>query len=105
MNSEYINETVFLISPGSLDNIQTKMVQGTPGNMAIFSDGLQLLSLKMPDNIPYSPFFKPLFQFVSNMKDKEEAEKQLASFLGSPRITERTDDDLTLILASLKSLQ
>lgn len=100
---EYINETTFLVSPHALDAVQVNLWRGVASNIAVFSDGLQMLAVNMSDGTPYLPFFSPLFQFMAEMEDENEAREQLASFLRSPRITERADDDLTLLLATLVS--
>ena len=100
-SGEYINQTTFLITPGALDTAQVHIWHGSPSHIAIFSDGLQMLALTMPFGKPHRPFFSPLFHFISNTKDNSKAKKQLASFLRSPRVRERTDDDLTLMLAAL----
>lgn len=98
---EYINETVFLTSEDALDKVQTNIWYGDVANIAAFSDGLQMLALKIPEMIPYKPFFSPLFQFALSVEDQVEAASQLEAFLMSQRIRERTDDDLTLLLANL----
>jgi Protein phosphatase 2C len=100
---EYANETVFVTSPNALDNIQIQLWHGEPAQIAMFSDGLQMLALQMPAGIPHQPFFTPLFNFIAEDGDEQEAKEQLLHFLGSPRITERADDDLTLLLANLPS--
>lgn len=97
-SGEYINETTFLTSPDSLSAAQVVFWPGNPRNVALFSDGLQMLALKMPGGEPYPPFFSPLFRFLVNATDG--AQEQLAAFLRSPRVTERADDDLTLLLAA-----
>jgi serine/threonine protein phosphatase PrpC len=99
-SGEYINETTFLISPDALDKAQVTVWRGTPTHLAVLSDGLQMLALQMPDGTPHAPFFSPLFRFVTNATDEREAEEQLTAFLRSPRVTERTNDDLTLLLAT-----
>ncbi|KKD35530.1 MAG: PP2C family serine/threonine-protein phosphatase [Limnoraphis robusta] len=98
---EYLNETKFLIGLDAVETAQINVWQGEPAHLAVFSDGLQMLALKMPEGTPHKPFFSPLFQFISTVTDQTEAQEQLESFLRSPRVTQRTDDDLTLILASL----
>ncbi|MEB3884417.1 PP2C family serine/threonine-protein phosphatase [Lyngbya sp. CCY1209] len=100
-SGEYLNETTFLISPDALETAQVNIWSGTPKYLAMFSDGLQMLALKMPQGTPHAPFFSPLFQFVETIADRAEAEEQLTAFLRSPRVAERTDDDLTLLLAAL----
>lgn len=98
---EHINETTFLISENALEEAQVKVWRGKPAHLAIFSDGLQMLALKMPIGLPHDPFFIPLFKFVAGVTDGKEATEELELFLRSPRVTQRTDDDLTLLLARL----
>jgi hypothetical protein len=99
-NGEYINETTFIVLPDALDTIQIKFWRGDFTNIAIISDGLQMIALKMPEHLPYEPFFIPLFRFISSAEEIE-AQEQLTKFLRSERIRERTTDDLTLLLATL----
>lgn len=98
-SGEHINETTFLISENALEAAQVKIWRGKLAHLAMFSDGLQMLALKMPLGLPHNPFFLPLFQFVAAAAESEDAQQQLESFLRSPRVTQRTDDDLTLLLA------
>jgi serine/threonine protein phosphatase PrpC len=102
-NGEYINETTFLTSPGALDTAQMRLWRETIANVGMLTDGLQMLALNMVVGEPHKPFFFPLFEFVQNAQDKTLAKEQLVSFLGSERITQRTDDDLTLILAAFNN--
>jgi len=101
-SGEFINETTFIISPDALPTAQVKVWRGTATQIAVFSDGLQMLALKLPEGIPHTPFFVPLFHFAAGMADATDAHEQLEAFLCSPRIRERADDDLTLLLASLQ---
>lgn len=98
-SGEYINQTTFLISPNAIQTAQYHIYHGPITHLAIFSDGLQMLALQMPYGKPHAPFFSPLFQFIS--KAGETAQDQLTAFLKSPRVKTRTDDDLTLLLATL----
>ena len=105
---EYVNETTFLIAADYLSAAQFRYERGHFTHAALFSDGLQRLALKLPAAEPYAPFFAPLFGFIAQAAQAEKAEEattidrngQLAAFLQSPRITERADDDLTLVLAA-----
>ncbi|MBK9139633.1 MAG: protein phosphatase 2C domain-containing protein [Verrucomicrobia bacterium] len=97
--SEYINETVFLTAEDALERPQLEVRRGAFTRAALFSDGLQMLAMKFPEATPHAPFFRPLLQFVEGTAAVESARRQLEAFLRSPRITERTDDDLTLLLA------
>jgi hypothetical protein len=100
-NGEYLNETVFLTSAAAADNAQVAVWRQIPTHLAIFSDGLQPIAVSAKDNTPHGPFFEPLFRFARNAADKDMASQELDAFLRSPRISQRTDDDLTLVLASL----
>lgn len=101
-SGEYINQTTFLVSNDALTTAQISIWRGNVANLAIFSDGLQMLALKMPLGKPHAPFFNPLFGFASQIADETAAKKELEEFLKSPRVTQRTDDDLTILLASFK---
>jgi hypothetical protein len=100
-NGEYANETTFLTSPEALSTVQIQLWYGTPVYLVAFSDGLQRLALCLPGGLPHRPFFSPLFGFLASMTDAQAAQEHLHVFLHSPRVRERTDDDLTLLLATL----
>jgi Protein phosphatase 2C len=99
-NGEYINETTFLTSLDAIDTAQMRLWREEIVNVGVLTDGLQMLALNMVVGEPHKPFFFPLFDFVENAEDKTVAKEQLVRFLGSERITQRTDDDLTLIIAA-----
>jgi len=101
--TEYLNETTFLVSPGAVDSAQFVIEDTAADTVAILSDGLQMLALEYPNWGPYIPFFKPMFAFVEQTDDENAAIAELESFLRSPRIRERSDDDLTLLLATRKT--
>lgn len=98
---EFINETVFILSPEAMDSAQIKIKQSPVTHIAIITDGLQMLALQLPDYTPFEAFFSPLFKFITEVKDEKKAYEQLISFLRSPRVAERVDDDLTLFLATI----
>jgi hypothetical protein len=95
---EYINETTFLTSNNYLAAAQFVTLRESINGMILLSDGLQMLALKMPNGTPHLAFFAPLLQFAA-VADPGRAQGQLQRFLQSPRIIQRADDDLTLLLA------
>jgi hypothetical protein len=97
---EYINETIFLTSQHALENACITISETPLKTVALLSDGLQMLALRMPECMPHPPFFIPLFRFIEEIKEVKEAEEKLREFLASPRIRERADDDLTMVIAS-----
>ncbi|RCJ29583.1 serine/threonine protein phosphatase [Nostoc minutum NIES-26] len=102
-NGEYINETTFLTSLDAIDTAQMRLWREAIVNVAALTDGLQMLALNMVVGEPHKPFFFPLFDFVENTEDRTVAKEQLVKFLNSERITQRTDDDLTLIIAAFNN--
>lgn len=98
---EYINETTFVTSDGALQTAQTVVWRGRAARFAAFSDGLQMLCLKWPECLPHEAFFSPLFHFIADATDEMQAGQALVKFLGSEKIRELTDDDLTLVLGSM----
>lgn len=100
-SGEYINETSFLTSPTALDSVQVNVWRQGITNIALLTDGLQMLAINMSVGLPHKPFFFPLFDFVAKAQELKGAKEQLVKFLRSDKITQRTDDDLTLIIAAL----
>jgi serine/threonine protein phosphatase PrpC len=98
-NGEYANETTFITSQTARDTLQISTWSGELTHLAVMTDGLQRLALSFPEAVPHQPFFRPLFQFVSQTADLDLACSKLAHFLTSPRVSDRADDDLTLFLA------
>jgi serine/threonine protein phosphatase PrpC len=99
-NGESMDQTTFLVSPDAMEKVQTSVWRGEAAHLALFSDGLQMLALKMPAGTPHEPFFAPLFRFAASAEEDAAAVGELETFLRSPRVTERTDDDLTLVIAT-----
>ena len=102
---EYANETHFLTQPGALEQLLVEVIEHPVRELAVMSDGLIRLALKMPEQEPFAPFFRPLFRVTTAIglpggaPDGTEAARQLAVFLGSERVNARTDDDKSLVLA------
>ena len=70
---------------------------------AIFSDGIERLVLDFANRVPHAPFFERMVKPVmalSNPGRDADLSKALQSYLSSPAVCERTDDDKTLILGA-----
>jgi len=50
--------------------------RGKAANIALLSDGLQLLALELNQGTPHVPFFSPLFNFMANVTNETEAKEQ-----------------------------
>jgi hypothetical protein len=101
-NGEYANQTSFLTSGNAMDCLEVKVDALQPRYLAMFTDGIQNLVLKQPGQVPQTPFFSRIFQWLQRQTDKEYVETELARLLRSPQVTQRTDDDLTLVLTIRK---
>ncbi len=95
---EFANETVFLTMEGGPERAQRALWRVRARHVALFTDGLQPLVMSRRE--PHPPFFAPLFRFAAEADDAESAGAQLAEFLAGPRVAERADDDLTLLVAT-----
>lgn len=96
---EYANTTNFLTQDDALDMLDIQHIDESPAGVAAFSDGLQTLAVNIAQNKPHAPFFNPLFAFTAAAEEQAAAAQQLAEFLNSDRLNERTDDDKTIVLA------
>lgn len=99
---EYANMTNFLTKENALDFLCIHVKKGQARAVAAFSDGLLELAVNIVKNKPHPPFFNPLFSFIAEIQDEQEGTDHLAKFLASERVTSRTDDDKTLVLAIRK---
>ncbi len=96
---EYANETHFLVQADALDQLVIDVYDTRVSALAVMSDGLIRLALRMPSQEPHAPFFQPLLNFVESASDAADAVCQLSAFLASERVNARTDDDKSLVLA------
>ncbi|MDO3408182.1 PP2C family serine/threonine-protein phosphatase [Saccharibacillus sp. CPCC 101409] len=100
---EYENTTYFATQSGARKYLQHSLRSGAAcGEVALFTDGLQRLALHYQTRTAYEPFFRPFFSALRR-QEKPQDERygaSLRSFLDSPRVNERTDDDKTLVLAT-----
>ena len=97
-SGEYVNETAFLVSPGSIENSGLS-VGGPVDAVALMSDGLQALALNYQARTAFQPFFQPLLENLSSETDIQVFESKLQTFLTSKVVNQRTNDDKTLVLA------
>lgn len=101
MTGEYANMTHFVTQDEWQDVFAEKLYGDCVRKLAAFSDGLQRLALNMAQGLPHEPFFTPFFSVMARASAAQEdaLAGQLASFLDSKAVNERTDDDKSLALA------
>ncbi len=84
--------------PRALEHVAIESWPGPVRALAASSDGLLRLALRLPGQEPFEPFFRPLFGFAASA-GAADAQRQLVRFLDSPRVSARTEDDKTLVVA------
>lgn len=101
MTGEYANMTNFVTDENAIDVLTVVALPARPEKVAVFSDGIQRLALNIPTNTAHAPFFTPFFTVLATASAAQEdhLQAELARFLQSQAVNERTDDDKTLALA------
>lgn len=92
---EYANSTHFLTD----DEVRWQSSVGPSASaLAAITDGLVPLALDLAGRRAFAPFFDGI---ASELAAHEPAElaPHLALLLRSPRVTDRTDDDVTIVIA------
>ncbi|MEH2456645.1 PP2C family serine/threonine-protein phosphatase [Nostoc sp.] len=94
---EFINETTFITSTNAVKDMQVEVISEKQEFICVSTDGLEKVAIRLSDWEPFSPFFKPLEEYLHESVDPKE-DKYLTEFLNSERLNSRTDDDKTLLL-------
>jgi hypothetical protein len=100
---EFANTTFFVTDAAAADHLRFEQRHGSIDEIALLSDGIEPLVLHYASRTVHAPFFDRMFGPVrrSQVIGEDLALSQdLESYLSSPPILERTDDDKTLVLAT-----
>src|SRR5207249_9670899 len=71
-SSDVCSSDLFLTMADSLRTIACRVYAGPVRALAVTTDGLLRLAVKLPEYEPYLPFFRPLFAFVTETNDRSE---------------------------------
>ena len=102
-NGEYANTTCFITDQNALSNLRIILMNEPIKEVALITDGLQMLALNNETSTVHQPFFNGLFKWLRFANKEEEIEildNKLNEYLLSETINNRTDDDKTLFLAT-----
>ena len=95
---DYLNDSDFLT-----DDTYEKQLQfaqrPAPRELALSTDGLQMLMANISARTIHQGFFSPIFSQLKQAQEPDELLVPLREFLSSAAVNERTDDDKTLLLA------
>jgi hypothetical protein len=103
---EYANTTRFLTDDDAADHVRVAELPGRTTDVAIMTDGLQSLALHYASQSVHEPFFQGMFHPLhvsSGSAEVPDLSASLEGFLSSERVRMRTDDDVSLILATRRS--
>jgi hypothetical protein len=101
-NGEYASTTYFVTDDPS-PRVRIARFPAEYDAYALFSDGIEDLALNQQAMIPHEPFFRTMIGPLDGLATPGKSvllSAALATFLSSPRVCDRTDDDKSLILAS-----
>ena len=102
---EYANETTFITSRARPHRIAS--VGHASGSdydaLALITDGLQNLALKMPEREAFLGFWTPILKDLAQTGEPEAVPGRLQSFISSERVQSRTSDDVTIAIAARNS--
>lgn len=102
---EYINTTMFVTDDDYREVVEVVVCRERIDHVAVFTDGLQHLLLDYSGRRAHQPFFGGMFSALRSAvrgDDDQHVETlcaELATYLESAAINERTQDDKTLVLA------
>jgi hypothetical protein len=103
---EFANETVFVTRSDAALRISVARIAGPVAEFALMTDGIEHLAVKMSTGEPHAPFFQHVFTGLRAAQGNGNVaahEAWLGTFLASPQVCARTDDDKTLVLCSRSS--
>lgn len=103
VKGEYANVTCFVTDSDATSELEFDSIERSIADLALFSDGLERLALDFKTGEAHSKFFDGFFSHLYREAAGHlpEIERKLKEFLGSARINSKTDDDKTLILATV----
>ena len=102
-NGEYQNTTAFITDNNNFRYLKVLVLQEQVTEVALFTDGLQMLTLNYDAGSVHQPFFNDMFKWLRMASLPEHItilNQKLEAYLGSPVINKQTDDDKTLFLAT-----
>ncbi|MEZ5427315.1 MAG: PP2C family serine/threonine-protein phosphatase [Pyrinomonadaceae bacterium] len=100
MESEYVNMTDFLTDETAPNALRYALIEEAIEDLILFSDGIFAVAVDYQENRPHEPFLRPMIAPLRNGGASDGLNEKLETFLASPKLGEKTDDDKTIILAS-----
>ncbi len=98
---EYGNETFFITDDNVLDQLHVREIE-IPDEVTLFTDGLETIALDLKQKEVHPPFYDSFYRVLKQRESgyQRDLAKGLASWMQSDLVTNRTDDDKSLVLIS-----
>lgn len=100
IESEYANVTQFLTDGEAFANLRFNFIESAIEDLILFSDGIFAVAVDYKTGQPHTPFLQPMIAPLKKTNDINGLNAKLESFLSSPKMNEKTDDDKTIILVT-----
>ena len=99
--SEYANEVIPLTSEDWEKSLRRVSLRRSIVGVAALTDGCQRAAFRKADSKlePFEGFFKPIFEYVTELPDFAEAVQEISALLSSKKCCANSDDDKTLVIA------
>lgn len=107
-HGEYLNTTNFVTADNARECLDFDLCEVIVDELAVFTDGLEGLVLHQATKTVFSPFFDrmiPAVRACTAAGLDAGLSEALASYLTSPPICARTDDDKSLVLATRRIME
>lgn len=99
-HGEYRNECRFITDADAMDNLQLSSLDGPPGTMVLFTDGLEDLLLAPFSYAVHTPLFDHVGAALANHIPRglhKPLSAELAALMAGSSVRSRTNDDTTLL--------
>lgn len=98
-NGEYANSTTPITASNWQSHVRYSQGHEPLDAIAVFSDGIQNLCINHQTGDAYEGFFVPILRWFRGLPRNAKLDKACEQFLNSPKIRNKCDDDLTLVMA------
>lgn len=100
---EYANTTQFITDKNAMEQLQVDVIPHGVNEVSLFTDGIQHLVLHYESQQVHSPFFETMLEPLRGKVTQgisQRLSESLATYLSSPKLAAKAEDDLTLVLAA-----
>lgn len=93
--------TTYFVTDDPEPRVNVVALDGRIEEVAVFTDGMERLALDFGARVAFGRFFESMFPALRRTSEgrQRRLSMDLRNFLDSPQVTDRTEDDKTLVLA------